>query len=736
LHEILPFGVYASGYRKLLPEVFAMSSSSESTALVKPRRKLPLKLLLLAPLILQAFAALGLVGYFALQNSQRTANGVSQQLPVGQQTFIIDRSGNLIAGSDLEGAAPQPPQRKLSLSPAIEAKNPLVRETASALLKEFDGFASIAASQQLEFTLSGKRQFVQVTPIRDEDGIDWLSISVAPEPDLMAQLGGNALNLLLGIGAIGATTSLGIFAARRIAKPILQIQDAGQALARAAGAGQTSVQLDPSLQGQGIAELESIASTFNQMASQLQNSVATLDLRVEERTAKLAQAKEVAEVAKEMAEVANQAKSESLAIISHELRTPLNSILSYATILRRDYPQAATDLEKRVRERQLRGLDIVEKSGKHLLLLINDLLDLAKIEAGKLEFEPAEFEFLPFLQDVSEMIRAQSHEKGLTLQLKAEEGLPKQIYADQKRLRQVLLNLLSNAVKFTWNGQVTLQVNVRKPGRVDFSQPQLPRICFRVTDSGVGISSEKLAKLFHPFEQVGDLSSRTRGTGLGLAISKQIVGLMGGQLLVKSQQGQGSTFWFTVTLPESAEAAEVKSFATVKDIIDLPELIETETDAAEAESTSETGLDLGKVMTVNGYSGERRRILVVDDDEANRMVLINMLEPIGFEVLPAEDGSQGLEVATLTKPHLVITDLFMPKKTGATFMRDLLEIPDFQNTPVILASANNNRHIIQNFSRKSGYVAFLPKPINLNRLLGMLQYTLHLEWVYKELKQC
>ncbi|MEO8122227.1 MAG: ATP-binding protein, partial [Rhodoferax sp.] len=226
----------------------------------------------------------------------------------------------------------------------------------------------------------------------------------------------------------------------------------------------------------------------------------------------------------------NQAKSVFLANMSHELRTPLNGILGYAQILLRD---------KTLSERDISGLTVIQKSGEHLLTLINDILDFAKIEAGKLELYLTDIDLPKFLHAIAEMIEVKAVQKDLEFSCDMAPDLPNWVRADEKRLRQVLLNLLSNAVKFTDHGSVRLWVSMSAAGRIRFE----------VQDTGVGIGADQLETIFQPFEQAGDMQRRLGGTGLGLAISRQFLKLMGSEVRVESRVGEGSTFWFELDLP-------------------------------------------------------------------------------------------------------------------------------------------------------------------------------------------
>ena len=411
---------------------------------------------------------------------------------------------------------------------------------------------------------------------------------------------------------------------------------------------------------------------------------------------------------KVLADVANQAKSEFLANMSHELRTPLNGILGYAQVLERS---------KTMTEQELKGINVIHQCGSHLLTLINDVLDLAKIEARKLELNPADCNLLVLLQSVMEMSQIRAEQKGLGFTYNVADDLPIGVVVDEKRLRQVLLNLLGNAIKFTDEGQVTLTVTqlpstssspennsismqdtAQRMAEGESHSTNQPYLRFEVTDTGIGMDSEQLSQIFTPFEQVGDRQKQAQGTGLGLAISQQIVELMQSKIHVESDVGVGSTFWFEVTLPEAFDWAQ----------------------ATEKRSA-------GKHII--GVQAPAPTILMVDDRWENRAVITNLLDPIGIKVIEAKNGQEGLEKAIQHQPDLIITDILMPQMDGFELVKALRTLETHQNIPIIVSSAS-----VTSLDRQQSIAAggneFLAKPVQACELFDQLKGLLNLTWIY------
>ena len=382
------------------------------------------------------------------------------------------------------------------------------------------------------------------------------------------------------------------------------------------------------------------------------------------------------------AEAANRAKDEFLASMSHELRTPLHAILGYADLLRGGALAGSAYKE---------ALATIGGSGRHLLALINDLLDLSRIRSGHLELNLAPNQLPALLEEIAAMVRVEAQKKGLEFVLRSPADLPALVKTDAKRLRQILLNLLGNAIKFTDAGSVVLEVHAVQlgDGRVELRM--------EVEDTGIGIAAQDRDRIFAPFEQSGEGQRRESGVGLGLAISQELAHLMGGRIEVDSRPGRGSRFRFTVAL----------------------------------EVVREPQMRAPAHRPVLGYQGPRRCILVADDQEENRRLLRQMLAPYGFDVIAAGDGHEALAMARERRPDLIVMDLRMPGMNGFDAAAAIRALPGMQGVSLVAASASS-ADLARAQADPQTFAVCLRKPFQTTDLLDAIERMLGLVWRYGE----
>jgi CheY-like chemotaxis protein len=329
-------------------------------------------------------------------------------------------------------------------------------------------------------------------------------------------------------------------------------------------------------------------------------------------------------------------------------------------------------------------MEVILQSGRYLLTLISDILDLSRIEAGRFHLIEQDFNLPELLNSLAELFKARAAEKGLAFNYEPLSQLPIAVRGDDRRLRQVLNNLLGNAVKFTHQGGITLQVNAQ-----DYS------LQVDVIDTGIGIAAQDIEAIFNPFQQVSDINNKSEGTGLGLSISHSLIEMMGGSLTVTSELGHGSRFSFSVTLAIASEPLKASNL-------------------------------LSESAVITGFVGLPKTILVVDDHWENRVIVRDLLTPLGFNIIEADEGQKALIAAEQHSPDCVITDLVMPVMDGFELIRHLRKNPRLSQVPIIAASAS----VIEAPDAHAACDSFIHKPFHTDDLLALLQQHLQLEWQY------
>lgn len=387
---------------------------------------------------------------------------------------------------------------------------------------------------------------------------------------------------------------------------------------------------------------------------------------------------------------ANSAKSEFWANMSHELRTPLNAILGFSELMSRD---------RRLSSEQLGYLETIGRSGEHLLSLINDVLEFSKIEAGRIVLNPENFDLHRLLLGLEEMFCLRARQKGLSLEFDRCAEVPRFIRSDQGKLRQILINLLGNAVKFTEAGGIVLRVTCDEPSR-KMQRNGTCSLNFGVIDTGVGIDPEEQEKVFDVFFQAGGLQPSHQGTGLGLPISRKFVSMMGGALKVHSEPGGQTTFSFAIPV-ELADGADSSSSHLTRRV---------------------TGLEAGQPVF---------RLLVVEDNENNRNLLVKLLQTVGFAVQEAANGQEAVKIWEEWRPHLIWMDMRMPVMNGYQATTHIKGSPGGKDTVIIALTASafeEDRQMVL----EHGCNDFVRKPFKENDILEKLHQFLGVRYLHED----
>jgi len=423
-----------------------------------------------------------------------------------------------------------------------------------------------------------------------------------------------------------------------------------------------------------------IAGGFRWRVSAVEAQKRELEIQVAQRTKELSEKADELEIAKQKAELANQTKSAFLANMSHELRSPLNAILGFAQIMNRSQtlPQAHRE-----------NIGIINRSGEHLLMLINQVLDLSKIEAGRITLNKQNFDFYRLLDDVEDMFQLRADDKHLQLLVERSPDIPQYVQTDEVKLRQVLINLLNNAIKFTQEGGVSLRVS-----------SEAGALRFEIEDTGPGIAPDELENIFEAFVQTAAGKQAEEGTGLGLPISRKFVQLMGGDMTISSGVGKGTTFKFEIAI-RVVKSSDIQSQQTSRQVIAL----------------------------APGQS--RYRILIVDDKPSNRQLLLKLLGPLGFEVRDCCNGVEAIEIWEYWQPHLIWMDMRMPVMDGYEATQRIKATLKGQATTILALTASafeEERAAVLS----AGCDDFMRKPFKEADIFEMMHKHIGVRYIYEE----
>ncbi|MEM9218976.1 MAG: ATP-binding protein [Cyanobacteria bacterium P01_F01_bin.150] len=716
-------------------------------------------------------------GVFAADLELGQLNTSLKALSIGKsgEAFIVERDGTIVASSTneptfrLTNTETRTQERLL----AINSSEPLIAEGTKTLIQCFDSLGQIPkfsedstsktlgrqsncenfsdqSPQDFYVTIDNQKYFGHVQSFRHAQGLDWLIVVMLPESDFTEELQ-KFRSQAFGVCGVALAIAIpfGIWFLRWVTRPLKRLSEASQAISN----GDFSQRL---YLNRGD-EIGVLSRSFDRMADQVQDSVRSLQSQVAERTVHL-------EAARKEAEEANKAKSQFLANMSHELRTPLNGILGYSQVLQRD---------RQIEPNHQRGLQVIQDCGLHLLNLINEVLDLSKIEAQRMELHPRAFALRPFLDAIADLFRLRAEQKGLNFHYDLPPDLPLAIYADDQKLRQVLINLLGNAIKFTDQGSVTLRVwlgkaegrkqkaEIKAEGRRQKAEEPTPNPSQEGDRSGPtpqqSIQNPKSKIQNQPTpspSHEGDRSSPTpqrpnsptpnsqrlqfqiQDTGPGIPANYQQTIFQPFRQVGEQRTQEGTGLGLSIShqlveliggqLALDSTLGEGSCFSFELSLPVVPEDRVRNNDKPNLQGFSSD--------CIVGFEGPPRRVLVIDDIAENRAFLLDLLSSIGFEVFEADNGQSGLNMLKEVRPDVLLMDLIMPVMDGYTTAKIIRQDPqwrDFQTMTIIAMSASTfNQGKPQSLA--AGCDEFLLKPIDTDELLYRLGNVLDLEWRYDD----
>lgn len=602
--------------------------------------------------------------------------------------FLLQRSGNLMTSSSSDEKGYLITKNKMLRVKANNSKNEIIKQASIYLEESFGGLKGIRGTHHKEFDVAGKKYYLQISePGIENDNLDFLIVVVVPEDDFMDEIHKNTqMTVILCIAALITAIVIGILTARWVTNPILRLNRAAKEIAKG--------KWDKNIRINRNDELAELAISFNNMSNQLKDSFKTLEQRVKERTKELTDSNKQLNIATKKAELANKTKSDFLAGMSHELRTPMNAILGFSQLIHHD---------KTLKPEHRDHLSIIRRSGRHLLALINDVLDMSKVEAGKTTLNENNFNLHNMLDDLKNMLGLRAGKKGLALIVEYDD-IPRYVRTDETKLRQVLINIIANAVKFTEKGRVQLSV-CSKQLTIN-KEKALTDNClvFTVKDTGPGIPKDEIDILFEPFVQSKTGKLNIEGTGLGLSISREFVQLMGGNIVVHSQVGKGTTFKFDIRAhPVDSRHIENKS-----------------------NSCRQVALKPGQ---------SRYKILIVDDNKDNRKLLFKILEPFGFKLYTASNGQEAVELWHKYQPDLIWMDIRMPVMDGYEAVKTIRGIeknnPNLPKTIIIAQTASTFEDERAGIL-EAGCDDFLRKPYNERDIYDLMHRHMGICFIYED----